>query len=460
MSRFLNRRLMCRPKEAHGLMKVCLWLGLATLLLVSTSTQAVPAFARQTGSACADCHAGAYGAGANGPGLTPYGMRFKLNGYTDTDGNGVKIPIAGQLTGTYTNPARGGSSTDLTEADLYVAGRLTDQIGGFIKVETDHTGNGTYNTKLSNIDLRFVAKELKLGGKDFTVGVSVNNSPGFQDPITALPGGSMLGPPGVTGTLLNLSSPNAPVNRVIGATVYGLFDSNWYGEVGSYNSLPTSTQDHLGYASSGDPGKLNNTGYFRFAYMKDLKRQFFSAGVVALTTKRELPRSGPGDDLTDLGYDLTYQFLGNRENIVQLSYVNILEQRDYGTTPVSPTIPGLVAKSDGNVRDQTLSATYIFKQTYGMTFSHLESNGSRDAVRYAPYGNPDTTSNLFSLFWVPFGKDDSFASPWANLKIAATWFRFSKFNGSKTNIFGAPPGSPATNADDLDAFSISASVAL
>jgi hypothetical protein len=429
------------------------------LLLASTSAQAVPAFARQTGSACADCHAGAYGGGANGPGLTPYGMRFKLNGYTDTDGKGFKLPVAGQLTATYTDPARGGSNTELTEADLYLAGRLTDQIGGFVKVETDNSGHNSYDTKLSNLDLRFVAKELKLGERDLTIGVSVNNSPGFSDPLAVLPAASTLGPPGVTGTLLNLSSPNAPANRVIGATVYGLYDSDWYGEIGTYDSLSTSAQDRLGRAISGDPGKLSDTGYFRFAYMKDLKRQFFSAGVVALTTKRQLPRSAPSDDITDLGYDLTYQFLGNRENIVQLGYVNILEQRSYGSTPASPFNPALTAKSHGNVRDQTLSLTYLFKQSYGITYSHLVNTGTHDEVRYVPYGSPDTTSNLLSVFWVPFGKDDSFLSPWANLKIAATWFRFTKFNGSNTNIFGALAGSPMTNAGDLDAFSISASVA-
>ena len=56
-------------------------------LLAGNDAHAVPAYARQTGSACADCHAGAYG-----PALTPYGMRFKLNGYTDTDGQGTKFP--------------------------------------------------------------------------------------------------------------------------------------------------------------------------------------------------------------------------------------------------------------------------------------------------------------------------------------------------------------------------------
>lgn len=418
-------------------------------LMICANARAVPAFARQTGSACADCHTSAYG-----PALTPHGMQFKLNGYTESDGQGIKVPIAAQLNATRSMPARGEDTTQLSEADIYLAGRLLDQVGGYVKIETDNAGNDKFKTKLDNFDLRFVAKELKVGSKDLTVGVSVNNSPGSQDPIAALPAASTLGPPGVTGTLLNLSSPNAPANRVIGATVYGLYDSKWYGEVGTYHSLQPSTQNRLGNNPNGDPGKLHDTGYFRFAYMQDMRSQFFSAGVVALTTRRRFPRTGPSDDITDLGYDLTYQYLGNREHIVQLSYVNILERRDYGSAPPSPIVPGLFGKPHGTVHDQTFTAAYTFMQSYTLLFSHLASTGSEDAARYIPYGRPDTTANLISVYWTPFGKEDSFTSI-ANLKLAATWFRFGRFNGSRTDIFGAP----GTNAGDLDAFSLSASVA-
>ncbi|WP_158883517.1 cytochrome C [Rhodanobacter sp. L36] len=457
MLSFLHRRAARTPDKRH------VWSSVAALVLLAcaSTAHAIPVYARQTGSACADCHAAAYGAAGAGPNLTPYGMRFKLNGYTDTDGNGTKIPLAAQLTESHSAPAKGVSTTNLTEADLYIAGRLTDQIGGYIKVEADHVGHDTYNTKLSTVDLRFVAKELKLGGKNLTLGVSVNNSPGFDDPISILPAAMSFGPPGgqgPTGTFLNLSSANSPTNRVIGATFYGLYDANWYGEVGTYDSLPRSTQDHLGYNISGDPGKISDTGYFRFAYMKDLKRQFFSVGVVGLTTKRELQRVGPADDLTDLGYDLSYQFLGNRENIVQVSYVNILEKRKYGSTFESPTVPGLFASSRGALHDETLSVAYIFKQSYGVQVAHIESNGTRDDVRFGPYGNPDTAANLFSVFWTPFGKDDSFTSI-ANMRISATWFRFTRFNGATSNIFGVPLGVESTKPGDLNAFTVSVSAA-
>ncbi|MGN6323421.1 MAG: cytochrome C [Dyella sp.] len=443
MSTSLHRRATSRPG------KQLWWYGLAVLpLFASPGAQAVPAYARQTGSACADCHAGAYG-----PGLTPYGMRFKMNGYTDTDGQGTKIPAAVQLTGRRTVPATGKSSNLLSEADIYLAGRVSDQVGGYVKVQVNNNGQDKFNTQLSDVDLRFVAKDMKLGGKDALVGVSVNNNPGFNDPVNALPASTLNGPPTVSGTLLNPSSSNTLAHRVVGASVYALYDKNWYGELGTYSSLPTSMQYDLGYSLGGDPGKLSNTVYGRFAYMKDLKRQFFSAGLVGLTTDRQLPRSGPSEHVTDLGYDVTYQYLGNREHIIQLAYVNIMERRRYATTPAGP-IPGLLALPRGVVHDQTATLTYTFKQSYGVIISHLLSTGTHDVVRFVPYGEPDTSSNSFTVFWTPFGKDDSFTST-ANLRLAATWFRFNKFNGSSTNVFGVP----GTNAKDLNAFLLFASVA-
>ncbi len=442
-----NRRTGRRIHPLHG----C-WMLAALLLMTSTGARAVPAFARQTGWACANCHAPAYG-----PYLTPLGTRFKLSGYTITDGKTPKIPLAAQLIGTRSFPARGKDRTDLTEADLFLAGRVSDHVGGFVKVEADYTGDNDYNVRLSTVDLRFVLQDVKIGDKSLKLGVSVNNSPGFQDPLTVLPAATRLGPPGVTGTLLNPSSPNAPNERVIGATVYGLYDSDWYGEIGTYRSLSTSQQDHLGYSVSGDPGKLSDTGYFRLAYMKDLGNQFFSAGVVSMSTKRQLPRNGPKDDLTDIGYDLSYQYLGSNRYILQASYVNIFERRRYGRVPTSP-VPGLVARGRGHARDQILTLSYTFAQSYTLTVAHLLSTGSHDAVRYRPYGKPDTTSNLISLYWTPFGKYGSFTHI-ANLKLAATWFRFSRFNGSSSNIFGAPPGAPVTDAKDLNAFFVNASIA-
>ena len=62
------------------------------LSFFSKEAFAVPAFARQTGMACAMCHFQHY------PALNPFGMAFKMNGYTligaqgKVEGEGLSIP--------------------------------------------------------------------------------------------------------------------------------------------------------------------------------------------------------------------------------------------------------------------------------------------------------------------------------------------------------------------------------
>jgi hypothetical protein len=419
------------------------------LLAASGAAHAVPSFSRQTGSECAACHMGSYGLN-----LTPYGIRFKAGGYVDSDGKGLKIPLAVQLIGENVNPKTGSTRTRLSEADLYVAGKFADQVGGMARVSRRDDGS-TVNTTFENLDLRFV-QDLKVTDKDTLVGVSLNNSPGVQDPIAILPARGF-SVPSTDGTLLNPASTRRLANRVLGTSVYALHDGSWYGELGTYRAMSVSAQDRLGFDPADDPGKLSGTSYWRLAYMKDLKTQFFSAGLVGLNTKRQLNRSGPGDDIKDLGVDLSYQYLGSREHMVQLRYFNILERRKYGTTPASPFVPGLVANSTGRSRDQSLSMTYVYQQSYDITVARLVGTAADDAVRYLPYGRPDTTSTLILVSWVPFGKEDSWATPWANVRLSAGWFKFSKFNGSATDIFGtnAGSGAPLTNAKDLNQFSLS-----
>ena len=84
------RRAAQRPA---ALRKLAILAGFgATLAMTIPTAQAVPSYARQTGSECASCHVGGFG-----PQLTPYGIRFKINGYTDTDGKEGKIPLSAMM---------------------------------------------------------------------------------------------------------------------------------------------------------------------------------------------------------------------------------------------------------------------------------------------------------------------------------------------------------------------------
>ncbi|MBL8454114.1 MAG: hypothetical protein JNK97_15345, partial [Zoogloea sp.] len=76
-------------------------LGLVGLVAGLPSAHAVPSFARQTGQDCAACHVGAYG-----PQLTPYGVKFKIGGYTDSDGKGGKVPISAMIVASFNQTAK------------------------------------------------------------------------------------------------------------------------------------------------------------------------------------------------------------------------------------------------------------------------------------------------------------------------------------------------------------------
>ena len=86
-------------------------------------------------------------------------------------------------------------------------------------------------TTLRNVGLPF-AQDLELGGKDARLGLSLNNSPGVQDAISILPARG-LPVPSTDGTLLDPASTRHLANRVVGLSAFGLYDSNWHGEVGS-----------------------------------------------------------------------------------------------------------------------------------------------------------------------------------------------------------------------------------
>lgn len=430
-------------------------LGAAALLAAAGAAQALPAYARQTGSECAACHIGSVG-----PHLTPYGMRFKMGGYTDGDKS--SLPLSGQVRLSYNDTVLPSekSNARLDEASVYLAGRLSRHIGAYLKVEHSNdpfNSGAARKTELHNVDIRY-ADSVRLDGTDHTWGLSLNNNPGVQDPLDA---NQAWGFPalGTVGSLLNNSTSQSLARRVLGVTAYALVADHWYVELGAYDSLSRSMQDRLGQDPEGDPGRISGVApYWRLAYLRDLKTQFFGVGLYGLSARRQISilnpqplataRVGAPDKHTSIGLDGVYEYLGNREHVVQLRANILRERRSYGSTPTNP-FTGQVAPASATVRESTLAGTYVFRQTYGITTAVMRS-ASQDPVRYYPFGRSDSKVRYTELFYTPFGKEDSWAAPWANLRLSAVWTRFDRFNGGTQNVFG--PFSP--NASDLNSFQV------
>jgi hypothetical protein len=299
-------------------------------------------------------------------------------------------------------------------------------------------------------------------------GITLNNSPGVRDPVDA---NQVWGFPalGTDGSLFNPSVGGQLPRRVLGLTSYVYVDKSWYAELGGYGAMPRNMQRRLGLnPESNDPGALSGLApYWRMAYIRDFNTQMVSFGLYGMNADKQLTvisppgaprmttRSGPSDKMRDIGVDAEYQYRGDRSNTLQLRANYVDEHRDYGSTPV---MFGFSAAPAGHIRETTLTATYSLNETWSATTARLRTRTSNDPVRYLN-ATADSDINYYSLIWVPFGKEDSWGAPWANLRLTAEWLRFKKFNGASQDLFGARFGGPLVNACDLNTFNLGASVA-
>ena len=157
--------------------------GLAITL--AAPAHAVPSFTDQTGMSCQSCHVGGLG-----PQLTPFGRKFKIDGYTMR--TKAAIPVAAMAIASFTHtkkdqnpPPDHFSANDnfaFDQGSVFLAGGIGSHFGGFAQVTYDGVGR---QWSWDNLDLRAVTKG-KLFGQDATFGLSVNNSPTVQDPWNTL----------------------------------------------------------------------------------------------------------------------------------------------------------------------------------------------------------------------------------------------------------------------------------
>ncbi len=391
----------------------------ALLLLATVPSRAVPSFARQTGMECAGCHVGAFG-----PQLTPAGIRFKIGGYTDSDGKAGKLPLSAMMVGSYAHtradrePAaehlKANDNATLDEVSVFLAGRLAGQVGSFVQVTHSGIDHGTV---LDQLDLRW-ARPVQWAGKPSLVGVSVNNNPSVQDPFNTLPAWSFpfFGPEAGFGTGEAASLLDGGLaQRVLGASAYAFWDQSVYAELGSYRSLSPSLQRKLGAGE--DAQRLGGNAYWRLAYFKDLKGSSFSLGTfgwhAALRPDRE--PGTPADRFKDWGVDAAYQFLGTREHVLTASASHLRERRTPGDGGEAATL-----------RQRRLAASYHFRNTWGASVGLFDTRGKDPSAA--------TNGQLFQLDWTPWGKEDaeppSFLSL-VNLRLGAQYWRYGRFEGER-----------------------------
>lgn len=402
--------------------------------MLSGMAEALPAFSRQTGDDCASCHVGGFG-----PQLTPHGMKFKMGGYTESDGKS-HVPVSAMVVANYTHLSKDlpdeeipnhfdeNNNAAIQEVAGFLAGRLGEHVGSFSQVTysgIDHT------VALDNVDLRIVGQL----NDSVNFGVSINNNPGVQDPFNTLP----VWRAPFTSSDLTLGPDNAPLlddqlgGTVYGATAYAYTESGLYGEVGLYHSFEPGPI----YTFNLEPGMQikGAAPYARIAWMKDMHKSAFSVGLVGMSAQlADYNSAGPKDKYTDVGLDANYQFLGNRSNICTLDMAYIHENRDINV--MTNAGPGNTEKLSNTLNQFTLTASYYYAQTYGFTARYFNTTGSADDVLYQPTGKPDSSGYLLQWDVTPFGKESSWQAPNANVRVGLQYTGYNKVNGASKNYDG------------------------
>ena len=418
-----------------------LLLLLCTTIGFAESASALPSYARQTGYACVKCHVGGFG-----PQLTPYGVRFKLSAYTETDHKGLKIPVAMFVYGGFTHTEKDqptpptphtsvNDNTTLDQISGFIAGRWFEDVGSFLQVT--YNGN-TKGASIDNTDIRY-AHDFVIAKTDALIGVSVNNNPTVQDPFNTLFAwnfpyltSAVAFGNGDAGTLI--SGGLGPA--VVGVSGYTFVDDSILAEVGTYRALSPAMQIKLGLGAGNDIGRVDDSIYYRLAYLQDMNTQAFSVGLVGFNASIQPGRvdGGPVNRYRDVGADAWYEYLGTgRHNFAAYaSYVREDQTR-------GDLFPAGATNLTGRLYDLRFNASYYYAQTYGVTVGRFSKHGTPDPLLYSfsASGSPDTTGTILQVDYTPFGKADSWGRPFANLRVGLQYTIYDKFDGASTNYDGS-----------------------
>ena len=312
--------------------------------------QALPSFARQTGQPCGTCH-------TDFAGLTPFGRRFKIGGYTygggayrtalfpssddSTDGKEKKWvpPISMMAITGFTNtqaaqppptaPYNSNNNVVLSPVSFFWGGAITDHLGAFAQVTynapppggfgSDPFGQHTWTW--DNTDIRY-ADSTAIGRFNVTYGITANNNPTVQDPWNTTPAwafpyaASTIAPTPGAGTIIN----GAFAAHVGSVGAYAYINDVLYLEASAYRTLDFKVQNDLGTDPFGAPGLFDAAPYWRVAFEPHWGNNWLMIGTFGMIADVH-PWTMPGttttttfsqtDKFTDIGVDSQYQYQGD-----------------------------------------------------------------------------------------------------------------------------------------------------
>ncbi len=426
--------------------------GLIALIMVmiSSAAHALPTFARQTGQSCVACHAG-----GQYPELTPYGRLFKLTGYTF--GERPAVPLSVMSVASYTKTINADPSSDFPKnavalfqtGSVFLAGKITDNIGMFAQATYDNYANQDPNTNQwsghshsDNIDVRYSDRFIS-SRSDLIVGLSLNNNPSVADVWNTAPAWIQYVPTkfGYTG------ASAAPMVSQLGQQVAGLgayvfWNKTLYAELSLYQ---TAKGAFTILKSGNDIGnRLSGINpYWRLAASHEWGPHNMMVGMFGMNSDvypDPTNPTGPTTHFRDRGVDGQYQYLLDDHTFTaQLSYIR--ESINGGD------VTGVASNSSNTLNQLQIKGSYIYRAKYGGSFTYRQTTGSSDATLYAGLqddgtgtgtmipipgsgsitNNPDTRVSIPELFWMPV----------QYARVGLQYYKFNRFNGASSNYDGA-----------------------
>jgi len=420
-------------------------LSVVSFLITLKRAEAVPSLARQTGYACSSCHYQSFG-----PALNSFGREFKLLGYVLGKPNKIP-PVSAMALGSFTSTKDGqpgGAADDfgnnnnfaLDQASLFYAGRIWSKIGAFAQATYDGVGK---QVAIDNTEIRFAATGTILG-QESVFGVDVNNNPTMQDLWNTTPAwgfpyaSSGLAPVPAAATLIY----GGFAQQVAGVTIYTMLKNILYLELGPYATLPAGVQDSLGIEPDGENRIKGVAPYWRVVLQHEWNGNYISAGTFGLLSWVYPGRvkSAGTDRYTDLGFDLSYQYAGFKKQFIALNSAFIKEYQDLSATKAL----GNSDNSSDTLETFNTNINYTVFSAISFTTGYFQTTGTTDKGLYQPgaisgsaNGGPDSKGYILELGYVPFGKTNSFASPYLNLRLGLQYTGYWKFNGASDNYDGS-----------------------
>ncbi|MFM2286894.1 MAG: hypothetical protein RL684_37 [Pseudomonadota bacterium] len=435
-----------------------IWPLLLTMLVFGGRAYAVPSFASQTGLPCQQCHTVAYG-----PALTEYGRQFKLNGYVFGQGKDP-FPLALMLQGGYSRTKadqpdvaapnyKVNNNVELSQVSLFVASRLTSHLGLFAQITYDGIGHAI---NWDNLDLRY-ARTFNVGDNALVAGFSVNNNPTVQDLWNSTPA---WGFPYISSALVPTPAA-APViagglaQTVLGATAYVSVNNRYYVEAGAYRGLSANWLDKTGVGRDASPNLSGLSPYWRAAVQFSEGPSSYSVGAFGLDTKVQADPTQPlKDHSTDFGFDATYQYNAKGPHVFAVNASLIHERQELAESFAA----GGSDAASNSLETASVDLTYSYRRTWVGAVNAFSTSGTTNNALYntaeamngSASGSPDSSGYVLQAEYVPYGKLDSYARPWLNLRLGLQYTGYTKFNGGSSNYDGL--GRNASDNNTMFAF--------